>query len=470
MGAIRQFVAPTDGTSPAGSLIVGTLPPPISPTYAGDRGAIDELRLLWSQELAKLPGVQLLDFSAAIERIGLAAAGDVAMELATRAPYSTAAFRELGIEIARLVRNRRRPPAKVLALDCDNTLWGGVLGEEGFDGILIGDDGPGRSFQAFQRSLLRLKQQGVLLVLVSRNEEADVLDVFDRHPGMILRRKDIAAWRINWQHKAANLQELAAELNLGLDAFVFVDDDSAQRLHVESLLPAVHVFPLPAEPAHYASTLQKAWIFDSPSLTAEDLARTDMIRQERDRQQQLASAGSMDAYLHSLELQVELREAEHYDFPRVAQLTQKTNQFNLSLRRRSLDEIKALGNDYRTFVLAARDRFGDYGQIGVCILRHDSGASHHLEIDTYLVSCRALGRGVEDTLLHAVFSIARRLECRQVIAPFVDGPRNQPAHEFFSRSGFHKSDTGQYVADVSFDRPLPSHAQLQFDFRQPLAT
>lgn len=460
LGAMRAFAE-----SGSGTLVVGTLPPPISTTFTGDRSEVDALRTFWSEELKTIAGVVRLDFAGVIERIGIAAAGDVAMELATRAPFSAAAFRELGIELARIVRCQRRPRAKVLALDCDNTLWGGVLGEEGFDGIEMGSDGPGRSFQAFQRALLQLKQQGVLLVLVSRNEEADVLDVLDRHPDMLIRRSDVVGWRINWQPKSQNLQELAAELNLGLDAFVFIDDDSAQRLQVETALPAVHVFPTPSEPAQYAAALRKLWIFDAQRLTDEDLGRTEMMQQESARQRQRNSAADMETYLHSLGMQVEVREAEAHDLPRIAQLTQKTNQFNLSLRRRTLDEIKSLGSQYRTFVLSARDRFGDYGQVGACIVKHEMNGDAHLEIDTFLLSCRALGRGVEDALLHVLFDLARRTETPKIRAPFVTGPRNQPALEFFTRCGFQTETGDCFTAETALAFALPKHVQLDLDLR-----
>lgn len=463
--AVRQYLA----REPGRSLIVGTLPPPVSSNYLGDRAAVDQLRMYWSDELRHIEGVRLLDFAAVLERIGLASAGDAAMELATRAPYSTAAYRELGIELARLVRRQRVPRAKVLALDCDNTLWGGVLGEDGCDNLQLGPDGPGRSFQAVQRVAKRLSEQGVLLVLVSRNEEADVLEVFDRHPGMILRRDDIAAHRINWQPKSQNLRELAAELNVGIDSFVFFDDDSAQRLEVATNVPSVHVFPTPADPAQYATALSQVWLFDAEKITAEDRERTQMIRQEQARQASLKSTEGLENYLQSLGLVVEMHEADAADIARVAQLTQKTNQFNLSLRRRTSDELKLLGNEYRLFVVSARDKFGSYGQIGACILRQESGESATLEIDTFLLSCRALGRGVEDAFLFGVCELARRAECAVVSAPYVAGPRNQPAREFFARVEFRDDGAGRFTLPVELARPLPQHVQFRLTDRDSVA-
>jgi FkbH-like protein len=460
LAAIRQFARDFGGAS---GLVVGNLPPPQAPAFGGDRVEVDLLRADWARQLSQIDGVELFDFAGVMERTGLAAAGDAALEAAARAPYSAAAYRDLGIELARLVRRQRRPPAKVVALDCDGVLWGGVLAEEGADGIQLGPDGPGRSFQLFQRAVLRLKQQGALLVLVSRNDERDVFEILDNHPGMVLHRDDIAAWRINWRPKTQNLRELAGELNLGLDSFVFIDDDPAMGLQVETNLPQVHVFPTPAEPERYAEALSRLWIFDAPCLTAEDASRTAMLGQDRQRQQERATATDLSSYLHSLQLRVEMREAWPRDLARVAQLTQKTNQFNLSLRRRTLEELRRLDGGWRTFVVSAGDRFGDYGQVGVCILRAHTERAPRLEIDTFLLSCRALGRGVEDSMLQGVFEIARQNDLPVVHAPFVEGPRNAPARSFFARSGFREHQGRFFETALVSGCPLPSHVSFRLE-------
>jgi FkbH-like protein len=459
LGAMRQFVS-SGGRS---HLVVGSLPPPVSLGNGISRSRIDALRSRWSATAAQLPGVEILDFAGIVERIGTVRAADLALEAVARAPYSADVYRELGIALARCLRKRRRPSAKVLALDCDGVFWGGVIGEDGIDGLQLGADGPGRAFQWMQKTILDLKKRGVLLVLVSRNQERDVFEVFDNHPGMLVRREDLAGWRINLNPKSQNLRELAAELNLGLDAFVFVDDDPVQRLHVQSHLPQVHVFPMPADPVRYAESLCKLWIFDTTALTFEDSARTEMLRQERLRQQSIAATESLDGYLEGLRLRVEMRAAQARDLPRVAQLTQKTNQFNLSLRRRTLEEIQGLAGDYRTLVLSASDRFGDYGQIGACILRRCKDATE--EIDTFLLSCRALGRGVEQAMLHGVFELARRGGTRILRAPLVVGPRNEPARSFFAASGFRHEAGDVLVADADLPVALPKHVNMRLETR-----
>jgi FkbH-like protein len=343
-----------------------------------------------------------------------------------------------------------------------------VLGEVGFDGIQIGSDGPGRSFQLFQRSLKRLQERGLLLAVVSKNEEADVLRVFENHPEMVLRPGDIAAWRVNWKHKSENLQELAEELNLGIDSFVFLDDDGAVRQEVAMRLPGVHVVPLPADPARYGETLKRLWLFDGASATEADRKRTRMMQEEGLRRRERAAAATLEDYLASLDLEVEIREPGDSEWPRVAQLTQRTNQFNLSLKRRTVEEVKALATDSSVWIIKARDRFGEYGLIGLCILRNAAGAT--AEIDSLLMSCRVLGRGVEDAFLHAIGGAAASQGARTLTAPFVQGPRNALVKEFLVRTGFQEVRADRWELPVSALGAFPSHVRRAGVFHAALGT
>lgn len=449
LDAIEHFARDANG-----SLVVATLPPAVSLFTTAERSAVESLRTRWRQRLNEIDGVEVVDFAAVVEQIGIAAAGRSDLEIVARSPYSPRVFQELGIELARLVRRRRVAPAKVLALDADGVLWGGVLAEDGRDGIQIGPDHPGRSFQLFQQQILQLKQRGVLLVLVSRNEEEDVFRMLDEHPGMLIRRDDITATRINWKPKSENLRELAAELGLGLDSFVFVDDDVANRFEVARHAPQVTVLPLPTDPALYCQTLTRLWRFDTPRVTDEDRLRSAMMRQEQQRQHERETAGDLESYLHSLQLRVRMRVAGAADLPRVAQLTQKTNQFNTSLRRRDLAEIKSLGPQTTIYVVEASDKFGDYGLVGVAILRANDS---HFELDTLLMSCRALGRGVEEATLHGLVQAVSARGGRVLTAPFVSGPRNQPARTFLQRTGWTEQPGGLFMLDTTRPVPLPAH-------------
>ncbi|MES2522489.1 MAG: HAD-IIIC family phosphatase [Gemmatimonadota bacterium] len=451
LDAIAQFAERMPGT-----LVVGTLPPAVSPFFGVDRATVERCRAEWQSRLSEIDGITLLDFAAVVERLGIDGARSNGMEVIARAPYSDAVYRELGIEIARELRRRVKAPAKVLALDADGVLWGGIVGEDGVDGVLLGPDHPGRAFHLFQQHVLALKQRGVLLALVSRNTERDVWEMFDRHPDMVLQRNDFAAARVNWEPKSQNLRALAAELGLGLDALVFVDDDPANRLEVETNAPGVIVVPLPTEASEYVHTLSRLWCFDTAAVTSEDVERTTMVRQERLRQDVSAASGGMVSYLASLGLGVEMRLAEASDLPRVAQLTQKTNQFNLSLKRRTLTEIQALGQDARVHVIRAHDRFGTYGLVGVCVLL-PGDAPDECHLDTLLLSCRALGRGVEDAMLYGVRVAVQSAGATRLRAPFVEGPRNQPMREFLVRSGFQECADNVFEHRAISDMGLPAH-------------
>jgi FkbH-like protein len=442
-------------------LVVSNLPPLISSFSHTTASQVEKLRTWWQTQLEQIDGVHILDFASVVETIGKLNARDVSLEVIARSPYSQVVYQQLGIAIARLVRNRYLPAKKVLALDCDQTLWGGRIGEDGVDGLAMGDDHPGRSFRLFQKLALELKKRGILLVLVSKNEEADVWQVFEQHPGMVLQRSDLAGYRINWQAKSKNLCELAQELNLGLDSFVFVDDSAAERLEVETNTPGVTVVPMPADPIHYVETLSKLWCFDVSNLTAEDAMRTQLMLQEQQRQALQKDTMNLDSYLQALELVVDMRLADERDLPRVAQLTQKTNQFNLSLIRRSLPEIQELQSNSSILVLNVKDKFGDYGLVGVAIFQP---RSDQLYLDTFLISCRALGRGVEEAFLRAVFDIARQQNLKTIKAFYSMGPRNQQVQQFLIRLGFTQDQTGCFIADVAAAPEHPRHVMVNASY------
>ena len=445
--AVRTF-----GEATGQSLLVGTLPAVVSSFSTVSREAATALQSEWQAALQSMPLVESLDFAGLIERVGIRNAAQPDMDVVARCPYSPVVFQELGIEVARKVRSRVRTPAKVLALDADNTLWGGIVGEDGLDGLQLSDDHPGRSFRLFQQAIRSLKDRGVMLVLVSRNDEADVLRVLDEHPEMVLRREDFVASRINWAPKSQNLKELAEELNVGLDSFVFVDDDPANRAEVSANAPEVLVVPLPVNPISYTETLSSLWCFDGLQGTTEDPSRPQLMQQQSKRDQLRADASDPDAWLKSLNLRAEMRRATERDLPRIAQLVQKTNQFNLSLKRRSLDELRPLLADAAVFTIRAADQFGDYGMIGVVIARPNN--DNALAIDTFLLSCRALGRGIETAALHELLQLARNRGHSEVLAPFVVGPRNTPIRKFLEQSGFDlQSNVFEAAASLNCERP-----------------
>ena len=457
LDAIEQAAS---ARSPKSRLLVGTLPPVVSSFAAIEAREAEAERHHWRSRLATMADVELFDFSQVVERVGIDNARSSQVEVLAHGGYSQRLYQELAIALVRRLRAARGPVAKVVAVDCDNTLWGGVVGEVGLEGLQLGPDGPGRSFQLFQQYLKRLKDRGLLLVVASRNEEHDVREAFARHPGMVLGVDDIAAWRVNWRHKSENLRELAEELNLGLDSFVLIDDDPAARLEVKTREPAVHVVPLPPDPAAYCETLDRLWLFDGAGSTAVDTTRTQMAQEEQRRRHERGSAVSLEDFLSRLELVVDLQCAGEHDWPRIAQLTQRTNQFNLSLKRRTLEEVEALAERSIVLVLEARDRFGDYGQVGVCVL--EPGAEPGCwEIDTFLMSCRALGRGVEHAFLHGIAAAAAENGGTTLVAPYRPGPRNGQMKDFLARAGFDEIEPDLWRLSIVSVPPLPKHVRFQ---------
>jgi FkbH-like protein len=443
-------------------LIVSNLPPAVSSFFQGKHQQVEKLRLWWKEQLEKMEGIHILDLAGAIEQIGRMNAHDASLEAVARAPYSQLVCQELGIEIVRLVRSMILPAKKVLALDCDGILWGGILGEDGIDGIVLSNEHPGRSFRLFQEMILALKKRGILLVLVSKNEETDVWNVFDNHPEMLLTRSDIAAYRINWTQKSANLCELAQELNLGLDSFVFVDDSPVERLEVETAFPEVTVVPMPKEPARYCDTLSKLWCFDSSSTTGEDMIRTDFIAMEQKRRDLQQSTTGLQSYLESLNLVAEVRFASQRDLSRVVQLTQKTNQFNLSLIRRSLPEIQELyvSTSISILVLNLKDCFGDYGLVGLAILKEEDNC---MVVDSFLMSCRALGRGAEEAFLSILFDFATKKGSEKMIARYNSGLRNEQVKTFLLKMGFLQKQLGDFESHLINPFKKPKHIEIQVD-------
>jgi FkbH-like protein len=317
-----------------------------------------------------------------------------------------------------------------------------VVGEDGLDGIALDPVvAPGSIYQQFHRALLDLHARGVVLALCSKNNEVDVLDVLDRHPASLLRRRHFAAWRINWNNKAQSLRELAAELRLGLDSFVFLDDSPMERDLVRRALPMVAVPEFPQRLSELPLLLPRGGWFATGAVTAEDLARGDSYAVNRDRQQLLADAGSIESYLASLGTWAQVAPATAGDVARVAQLTQKTNQFNLTTRRYTAPEIDAMLADPGCAIttLRAGDRFGDLGLVGVLIARHDAGGAR---IDSLLLSCRALGRDLEQVFLGRSLALLRdRWGVTSVRGEFRRSTRNEQVADFYARCGFSADAT-----------------------------
>ena len=337
-------------------------------------------------------------------------------------PYTPIFYTALGTILARKIHAITSRPFKVIVLDCDNTLWKGVIGEDGIEGIAIPP-----VWRQMQQFMLELWSKGFLLCLCSKNDESDVLEVFDKHPDMILKRDHLVSWRINWRPKSENIRSLAQELNLGLDSFIFVDDNPLECAEVRSGCPEVLTLQLPPE-EEIIKFLGHIWAFDRLKITSEDRQRTAMYKQELERASFQAQALTIDEFLAGLNLQVRFSEPSQSQLSRVAQLTQRTNQFNFTSIRRTEAQIQHLpeaGLECR--VVEVGDRFGDYGLVGLMIF---VARKNVLEVDTFLLSCRVLNRGVEHRMLNELGKLAVERDLPMVIMSFVATKKNKPAADF----------------------------------------
>jgi FkbH-like protein len=323
-------------------------------------------------------------------------------------------------------------------VDLDGTLWGGVIGEDGVDGIKV--DGPeGAAFRAVQRVVLDLYRRGILLVVCSKNNEDDARAAFEQHPGMLVREHHFAALRINWENKAENLRELAAELNVGLDSVAFLDDNPVERSLVRAQAPEVTVIDLPDDPLRYAETLRAEPAFERLGLTDEDKVRGRLYAEQRQRTSLQENATSLEDFYRSLDMTVELRQVTEPTLARAAQLTQKTNQFNLTTRRYTeLQLTEFIASGWRIYTARVRDRFGDNGIVGVAITAPSEDA---WEIDTMLLSCRVIGRTVETAILAAIAEDAETAGASALVGTFVPTKKNGPARDFYERHGFSATAT-----------------------------
>lgn len=412
-----------------------------------------------NQELVALASSMGNVFIVDFERTAESKPIDARNWLAARAPFTPSILEELSDVYARILKARAGRSRKVLVLDCDGTLWGGIIGEDHIGGIRLGEAYPGSAYVGLQEAALNLSKRGVLLALCSANNEADVDEVFDRHPSMVLRASDISARRVNWTDKATNLRAIASDLNVGLDSLVFVDDDPHQCEMVRTLLPTVLVVQLPPEPSEYRAAIESLECFDAVGLTDEDRRRVELYRNEQARDAARQSASSLDDYYRSLGMTAEVGRLDEISATRIAQLTQKTNQFNLTTRRYTTEELVHFAHQPGVEILSIRvaDRFGDAGLVGVAIIVPGAHADE-AEIDTFLLSCRVLGRGVEDVLLYAIAVEGKAMGYRRLHGTYATTARNQAVATFYPDHAFSRQsddDTGWSLALGAADLAVP---------------
>ncbi len=326
---------------------------------------------------------------------------------------------------------------KCLVLDLDGVLWSGVIGEDGLSGIKLGPTPEGQPFLDLQKYILGLYNRGVILAINSANNVDDAMEVFRKHPYMMLKEDHFAAMQINWQDKVSNMKAIAEQVEIGIDSLVFVDDNHVNREVVKQALPEVLTIDLPSDPSLYPKTIMDMHVFDSLQLTSEDKVRGKMYAEQRKRQEFQRAAGDINEYLKVLQIVVTIEKASKFNIPRISQLTQKTNQFNVTTRRYLEDDITKMADSDNFLVVSVKveDKFGDSGLTGLAIIEKDP---QRWRIDSFLLSCRVLGRNVEDTLLAYIIEQAAQEGARILVGEFIPTKKNAPAKDFFAKHGFSK--------------------------------
>jgi FkbH-like protein len=460
VGAIRQL-----RSNFSGMVIVGVPPYPTGPAAnilsldnaVGLGGFHRTLAGQFADEIGRTEGVYVVDLDALQRQVGIAAAHDPRHWYLYRQPFSDGFLNTLGRQLSRIVMASRRAAKKCVVLDADNTLWGGIVGEDGIDGIQIGDEFPGSAFRDFQKLLLSWRRQGVFLAVASKNNEADVWEVFDKHSGMVLKREHLSAWQIGWLPKAEGIPAIAKSLNIGTDSLVFIDDNPMEIGYMREARPEVTSILVPSEPAEIVAAMQALTLFDQLEVTDEDRKRADMMRAERDREVLGAQINHTD-FLQALDLRVDLFRAKTEDLGRITQLINKTNQYNLTTIRRTLDEVRALAasDDWRLYAFRVTDKFGEYGLVGVIIIKI-SDDRQRWTIDSLMMSCRVLGRGVEAALIGGLADDARAEGAVEFVGSYIPTAKNAICKSFLPDQGFTPTGEQEWQLALSDAPAVPVH-------------
>lgn len=418
-----------------------------------------EMNLALIKELDGIAGIYVLDSSRWLE----VAANPWSPKLwyLSKTPYRSEVFGRAAQDLKVAIGTVLGAARKLLVIDLDDTLWGGIIGDVGWENIVLGGhDHKGEAFVDFQRALKSLRNRGILLAIASKNQEEIALQAFEKRPEMVLRRGDFAGWRINWNDKAANIAALAAELNLGLQSVVFIDDNPVERARVREALPEVLVPEWPDDKTSYASTLLQLDCFDLPQITDEDRARGQMYLDAQEREKGKAEHQSVEEWLHSLKTVVTVEELHASNLPRVVQLLNKTNQMNLSTRRMTGNELCAWLKQERRKLWAfrVRDKFSDSGLTGILSL--EAGAESCRIVD-FVLSCRVMGRDIERVMVAVAVQYCRSLGCAELSAKYLETAKNKPCRDFWMKSGFAPGEAeSTFSWSCSRSYSMPGHIEV----------
>jgi FkbH-like protein len=405
----------------------------------GEVGLVRRANLALREHLP--PSAYFLDLEQVAGAMGRERFYDSRRYFWTKQPFSEAGALRLAEHVWAGVRALMTGPKKVLVLDLDNTLWGGVVGETGPLGVALGESPDGEAYRAFQQHAKELARRGVVLAVCSKNNPADARGPFEQNPSMVLALSDFAHFDASWDPKALGLRRIADTLRLGLDSFVFFDDNPAEREHIRQALPDVEVVEVPEDPAGYVPALQAGLWFEAVALSEADAQRSLQYQQEAQRRTEQEAFASMDDYLRSLDMRGDVRAVDDGDLARVVQLIGKTNQFNLTTRRHGTEDVLGLLRSPRSVGMTLRvtDRFGDHGLIAVLLAAPAAEDDTVLRIDTWLMSCRVIGRTVEEFFFNTLLARARDLGYAEIEGEFIPTPKNSLVADLYERLGFARA-------------------------------
>ena len=348
---------------------------------------------------------------------------------------------------------------KCIVLDLDNTLWGNIIGEDGFEGIKLGPYPEGRSFVEFQKVIKSLSENGIILAINSKNNQEDAMKAINEHPHMILRENDFSCIKINWNDKISNMREIAKDLNIGLDSIVFFDDDPVNRELLRMSIPEINTVELPKDPSTYAQILRNLNDFNTLKITKDDTHRKIMYKQEQNRQKLESSTENLNEYLKKLDIKIKIKLDDKFSISRISQLILKTNQFNLTTKRYQEEQIKEFVKDETMIVGCSEieDKFGENGITNVFIIKTKP---NEWIIDTFLLSCRIMGRGIEEGIIGKILEIAKNKGIEKITATFIPTEKNKPAENFLKNYGFEK-EKENWIFLLKNKIKIPDHLQVE---------
>ena len=409
---------------------------------------VRKLNYLLMEGCRKYKNLYLLDLNCIQGKYGRDLTYDDKMYYIAKMPLSTAILPEVAKQVTDIAKAVLGRIKKCVITDLDNTLWGGVIGDDGLEGIQIGELGLGHAFEELQMWMKELKRRGIILAVCSKNNEETAKEPFLKHSEMILKLEDFSVFIANWEDKASNIRKIQETLNIGMDSIVFLDDNPFERNQVKSMIPEITVPELPDDPALYLKYLKSLNLFETASYSETDKERTKQYQAEIERTQSMQKFQSYDEYLQSLGMVAEVKPFDKFQFPRIAQITQRSNQFNLRTVRCTEAEIARMAEDdhFITLYFTLRDKFGDHGLISIAILEKTD--SDTLFMYNWLMSCRVLKRGMEEFIINKVIETAKEHGYQKVVGEYIQTPKNGMVKDIYSKMGFQKLGDGRFEADV----------------------